>query len=138
MRASADNPLYVHRADAPAHRRTEWSDGSAWHPIYSGDTGWVQLSTGSQWTGTVEACRRGSTVMMRGNASISGSGDLQNLCTLPVGMRPTRLQRFPPGIRSSGLISAVWQVNTNGTVAFYRGAASSAAMPVDSIRFEID
>lgn len=67
-------PLYVHRADAPAFARLEWTDdGSTWRGIYGGEVGWVDCPKVGGWTGKCQAKMVGRTIEIRADLPSGGT-----------------------------------------------------------------
>ena len=94
---SADNPVYVSRADlGGAFYR---HDGSTWVAVLGYDSGWVDI-----WTSGTEFVRArvtDRTLWVRAYKSASGSGwTCPNL--LPAGMRPTRADTYQYALITEG------------------------------------
>lgn len=99
-------PLYVHRVDATAGRNLECTmDGTTWYVVDARDTGWIAMSVGSGYTGSLATMVRviGDVVYVRGqidkNSGNVASGD--TLGTLPVGARPSSSSRAVSAVGSA-------------------------------------
>ena len=125
---TADNPLFVWRADATAGFRLEYtSNGSDWHTVVTSeqDTGWRSVALASPYTGTAAVRKQGNRVYVRWTCSTSfaASAAALPLFTVPVGYRPltdvaavlggTSLYPWTGRITSAGAV----QVRNNHTAA---------------------
>jgi hypothetical protein len=113
---STSQPVFVERADAPAHAKVEMTvDGTTWTPLLMGDTGWTQtgLVAGSGWafaaSGTWAALAYrviGGVCYVNGTATKSSWAGNETLATLPVGARPrAQFQTHDVRVQSTGAIA---------------------------------
>lgn len=125
---TADNPLFVWRADATAGFRLEYtSNGSDWYTVVTSeqDTGWQPVTLASGYTGTAAVRKQGNLVYVRWSCSTSFAANAAALplFTVPVGYRPsadaavalgsTSLYPWTGRITSAGAV----QVRNNHTAA---------------------
>lgn len=125
---TADNPLFVWRADATAGFRLEYtSNGSDWHTVVTSeqDTGWQSVALAAGYTGTAAVRKQGNRVYVRWSCSTSFAANAAALplFTVPAGYLPssdvaaalggTSLYPWTGRITSAGAV----QVRNNYTAA---------------------
>lgn len=121
---SAANPVIVWRQDLTAVNVSE--DGTNWHAIYGGDTGWVAGTLDTGFTGSLRVRRVGNLVEI--NATVDGTYPEGNtvIGSIPAAYRPSATYTVPrPGVHLAGAYPAVGYVLSTGEVGVTQRSGAS-------------
>lgn len=110
--ATADNPVYVYRADTGAIEVT--TNGSTWVGVELGDTGWVGLTRGAGLSaGVINYRKKNGVVHVFVDVTIATATSAALIATLPTLARPVFNY---PGAAEGGTIAPRLIVEAGGAI----------------------
>lgn len=138
---TADNPLFVWRADATAGFRLEYTtNGSDWHTVVTSeqDTGWRSVALAAGYTGTAAVRKQGNRVYVRWSCSTSFAANAAawTLFTIPNGYRP--IADTAPAVGGQSLYPWTGRIAKEGVVQVRNNHTAAQTSMVGTATYLVD